>query len=61
VGKTCSLDELKALLKQRVDAIFRSAFLFDVRHFFQDSNYIKQIAENYKDVVLPLIDEMNGY
>ena len=33
-----------------------NAFLFDVRHFFKDSRYIQQVADNYKDIVLPLID-----
>ncbi len=55
---TCSPDELKEQLKQRVHAISAGAFLFDVQHFFQNSSYIKQIAENYKEIVLPLIDEM---
>jgi len=55
----CNLVELKELLRQRVTSISPRAFLFDVRHLFQNSQYIEQISENYHAVVLPLIDEMH--
>ncbi|MCP4755607.1 MAG: nucleotidyl transferase AbiEii/AbiGii toxin family protein [Proteobacteria bacterium] len=54
----CSPDELKELLLQRVVAISARGFLFDVQHLFQNRKYIKEIAENYQAIVLPLIEEM---
>lgn len=56
--KTCTLEELKDMLRKRVATISPNAFLFDVRHFFKDSRYIQQVADNYKDIVLPLIDNI---
>ena len=56
--KTCTLEELKDMLRKRVATISPNAFLFDVRHFFKDSRYIQQVADNYKDIVLPLIDSI---